>query len=146
MIHTYIYTYIHTDRQTDIHADIHTQQIYTFIHHWHCFQNRFKHPCSRTCFFLRKQSWNVNVLRKVVKKFKCKCKIFGPFFSKYKFFEVKTFFPLSTHPINSFFSAVISIYKILVIDEAFFPFATITRKSEKLSFSCFLVKLWKKFI
>ena len=55
-------------------------------------------------------------------KFKCKFKL--PFFSKYEFFEVVT------HPVNSIFSAVVRIYKILV-DEAFFS---------KFLFLCFLVK------
>ena len=42
-----------------------------------------------------------------------------------------TFFSLSTHPVNSIFSVVVRIYKIHVIDEAFF--------------FCFLVKHSKKF-
>ena len=112
-IHTFIHTYIH------IYIRIH---IYTYIHHWHCFQNRFKRPCSSTVFFLGKkcgkESWNVNVLWKVVKKFKCKFKFH--FFSKYKFFEVAIFFLLITNPVNSILLMVVRMYKILVINEACF--------------------------
>ena len=54
---------------------------------------------------------------------KCKYNCFltsGPFFSKYNFFEVATFFLFNNHPAKSVFPVLVRIYKIFVIDEAFF--------------------------
>ena len=47
---------------------------------------------------------------------------FKIFFDFWALFEVSIFFSLSTHPVNSIYSVVVRIYKILVIDEAFFFF------------------------
>ena len=47
------------------------------------------------------------------------------------------FFSLSTHPVSSVFSVVVRIYKILVIDERFFLFPSITMESDFFS-----VPLW----
>ena len=48
---------------------------------------------------------------------------------------------------TQFFSVVVLIYRGLVIGEAFFSsLETVTMKSQKVSFSCFLVKYWNKFL
>ena len=43
------------------------------------------------------------------------------FFKNITFLRLQLFFALNTHPVNSIFSVVVQINKILVIDEAFFP-------------------------
>ena len=39
---------------------MHTHK-YSQIHQWYCFQNRFKHACSSTGFFLRAKLWNAAI-------------------------------------------------------------------------------------
>ena len=51
-IHMYIHIFIHT-------------YIDTYVHHCHCFQNKFKHLCSSTSFFLKVKLWKLVM--------KCKC-------------------------------------------------------------------------
>ena len=69
---------------------------------------------------------------------------FWVIFLKMKAFEADTFSSLSTQPVNSIFSVIVRIYKIHVIEKAFFLFATAPMKSEKVSFSYFLGKQWNK--
>ena len=95
-------------------------------------------------------SWYVNVLWKVVKKCKCKCFLtFRPFFSKYKFFVVAIFFLLSrpTYQLNPiFFSGSSNLHGSCYWWSIFSSLATVTIKIQKVYFSCFLVKYWKKFL
>ena len=44
----------------------------------------------------------------------------GHFSQNIRFLRLQLFFSFSTYPVNSVFSVVVRIYKILVIDEPFF--------------------------
>ena len=58
--------------------------------------------------------------------------------------EVATFSSLSTHPVNSVFSAVVRIYKILVIDKAFFPLYNHYYEKRETNFFLFLCSILKQ--
>ena len=99
-------------------------------------------------FIFIEVTWKLGYLRLLnfvqEKKFKCKCFFltFGTFLSKYKFFEVAIFFfLLSTHAVNwILFSGSSNLVDFCYWWNIFSLFVTVTIKSEKVSFSCFLVK------
>ena len=64
---------------------------------------------------------------------------FWVIFLKMKAFEADTFSSLSTQPVNSIFSVIVRIYKIHVIEKAFFSLQPLPWKVRKCLFPISLV-------
>ena len=74
---------------------------------------------------------------------------FKPFFSKYKFFEVATFFLISRPTYwdkPTFFSSSSNLQRSCYWWTIFSSLAIVTMKIRKVYFSYFLVKYWSKFL